>query len=47
LYLLDANYLISMQIHWSLAVIFMTEKRIQYYDSLNWDGTTYVDMLLQ
>jgi len=31
--------------HWSLGVIFVKEKRIQYYDSLGWDGTYYLRVL--
>ncbi|OQR97074.1 SUMO protease [Achlya hypogyna] len=34
-------------VHWCLAVIFMTEKRIQYYDSMNGAGTECLNVLLR
>ena len=33
--------------HWSCAVIFMQTKRIVHLDSLGYDGTKYVEFLLQ
>ena len=33
--------------HWALVVAFMDEKRIQYYDSLKWNGTKYLKGILQ
>lgn len=36
-----------MQTHWCMAVIFMTEKRIQYYDSMSGSGTTCLNVLLR
>lgn len=35
------------QTHWCLAVIFMTEKRIQYYDSMNGSGAACLDVLFR
>ncbi|RLN10248.1 hypothetical protein BBJ28_00014183 [Nothophytophthora sp. Chile5] len=33
--------------HWCMAVIFMSEKRIQYYDSMNGSGAACLDVLLR
>ncbi|TYZ58311.1 hypothetical protein PybrP1_004686, partial [[Pythium] brassicae (nom. inval.)] len=33
--------------HWCMAVIFVTEKRIQYYDSMSGSGTTCLKVLLR
>ncbi|OQS00336.1 SUMO protease [Thraustotheca clavata] len=34
-------------VHWCLAVIFMSEKRIQYFDSMNGAGTECLNILLR
>ncbi|EQC28611.1 hypothetical protein SDRG_13690 [Saprolegnia diclina VS20] len=34
-------------VHWCLAVIYVTEKRIQYYDSMNGAGTECLSVLLR
>lgn len=36
-----------VQTHWCLAVIFMTEKRIQYYDSMNGSGEACIKTLFK
>lgn len=36
-----------MQMHWCMAVIFMTEKRIQYYDSMHGSGAGCLKVLLR
>ena len=33
--------------HWALAVVYMKEKCITYYDSLGYDGTKYMDGLMK
>uniref|UniRef100_K3WMB9 Ubiquitin-like protease family profile domain-containing protein n=1 Tax=Globisporangium ultimum (strain ATCC 200006 / CBS 805.95 / DAOM BR144) TaxID=431595 RepID=K3WMB9_GLOUD len=33
--------------HWCMAVIFMSEKRIQYYDSMNGSGSTCLNVLMK
>jgi sentrin-specific protease 1 len=35
------------QTHWTLAVVFIQQKEIHYYDSMNGDGTRYKDALLK
>jgi sentrin-specific protease 1 len=35
------------QTHWTLAVVFIQQKEIHYYDSMNGDGTKYKDALLK
>ncbi len=33
--------------HWACVVIFFQEERIQYYDSLGWEGVNYMKAVFQ
>lgn len=43
----ECKLIAQCQKHWCMAVIYMAEKRIQYYDSLNGRGTQVLNILMR